>query len=407
MTSHQELIRNCITKPTIIIDPDNYVELINEFGNNIIPTIKKYLDDYNENPFDAPILKKYDNKFKKQIVLINQDYQDEQQQDEKIINFWTIKDYFDLKDNNKFIIKDIMQPKDIAMRFGQSGSFKSLEMLYRAICIASGRKYLDKYRTKKQPVLILSAENSVFTDKKRIRGVLSGLKLRKKDFELYIIPRQECGDILDENYKNRLFKLIKELAIKVLFIDTINPLTPMLDDNSAKDVTSIFNEFLKPLSELGCYVEFLHHTDKKGNNFLGSTKFKANCDTVFRIERKGGDDTFFIYNEKNREGEKNTLNIKVTFEDHKTFFELLDDTKKANFNKKAKGNPKQNELINTIIGLDLNYGKFFEIDKALKKLKINYSRSSLIRALKYFSKDDNKTYDLTKLKDNMDLTPDD
>lgn len=235
------------------------------------------------------------------------------EQEKPELHFWNFKDYENYREPKNYIIEGLDYESEIGMNYGQTGSLKSINMLYKAICISSGKKYLGKFRTKKKAVCILSAENSISTDKERLFAIRRGLNIRKKDTELYILPRHECQDLLHFGFKGSLFDFLKEKNIKVLFLDTINPLTPELDDISTRDVTKLFNEFLKPCSEMGVRVEFLHHTDKQGKQFLGSMKFKANCDSVTRIERDDLSNTFKLYNEKNRRGETNTLDIQIEF----------------------------------------------------------------------------------------------
>jgi hypothetical protein len=228
--------------------------------------------------------------------------------------FWTIRDYENYKPSRDYIIDEIMYPEEIEMFYGQSGHFKSLDMLYRAVCIVSGKKYLGKFKVKKCAVGIISAENHKKVDKIRLKAIMRGLKLRKKDLPLYILPRENCGDILEPKFKLGVKDFIAKKEIKVLFIDTINPVTPEVDDNKAKDVTRIFNEFFKPLiDEYKLTISFLHHTDKKATSFLGSTKFKANSDVVSCIDRTKLEPKYKIYNEKNREGEIGSLEVGVEF----------------------------------------------------------------------------------------------
>lgn len=296
---------------------------------------------------------------------------------------WTISDYNRYKPRKDYIIKDFMYPKQICMTYGQTGHMKSIDMLYKALCIATGKKYLGK-KTKKQNVLILSAENSVEIDKQRIEMMMKGLKIRKKNIPLYIVPRNLCGDVLDFSFKLKLFKLIQDLDIKVLFLDTINPLTPELDDNRAKDVTRLFNELLKYIAdEFNCYVSFLHHTDKQGRGFLGSTKFKANCDEVLRIERGDTLKPFYkIFNEKNRTGENNTQEVQVAFSEKKIEFRLFSESAPQIYKKNKKMSQQEFFIMKLDLLIKDKQLSRAEIMKTFDKNDIKYSTATLDRAIK-------------------------
>lgn len=323
---------------------------------------------------------------------LTQDTTDKQTEaQEKIeLDFWTLKDYRNYKESQNYIIKDLVYPAEISMNYGQTGSLKSANMLYKAVCIATGKKYLGKFKTKKNNVAILSAENSVLTDRERLLAICRGLKIRRLN-NLYILRRAKCGDILNTFYKTALFDFLEKNNIKVLFLDTINPLTPELEDISTKEVTKLFNEFLKPISEAGIYVEFLHHTDKQGKMFLGSTKFKANCDCVTRIDRINDlSNTFELINEKNRAGENNTLKIEIDFiplkpEKLKIInFKLVDDTGKPKIWKKKRQPDKSDKLKVELIKMLPKKTQISrkEIMELLDNGNIEYTTATLDRILK-------------------------
>jgi len=310
--------------------------------------------------------------------------------------FWTIIDYENYKPSKNYIIEELVYPEEIEMVYSQSGHFKSLDGLYRAVCIVSGKKYLGKFRVKKCAVGIISAENHKKIDKIRLKAIMRGLKIRKKKLPLYILPRESCGDILEPQFRLMIEDFILKKGIKVLFIDTINPVTPQVDDNKAKDVTRIYNEFFKPLvDKYKITICFFHHTDKKATSFLGSMKFRANSDVVYFIDRKGLESKYTIYNEKNREGEIGSLEVGVEFTNNKKetkeikFFLLKQSEQKGigTVKNKTKGKLIEDKILsittnqrkprNEILQLCCDMGSKSTIDRVLgelvfrKKLLVN------------------------------------
>lgn len=326
----------------IQIDMDNYALLVDEFGLKIVKELMALLEHYRKKPFESYKKKKWLDKYQKFVTFYNLAYESESEKPEPLKEYpkvMTIKDYERYKPPKNFIIQDLVYPCEIAMNYGDSNSYKSLHMLYKALCISSGKKYLGKFKVKKCPVLILSAENSKRTDKDRIFKLMRGLRIRKRDNPLYFLPRSECKNILDEDFKDNVIDIIELHKIKCVFLDTINPLTPETDDNKARDVIKVFREFLDVLSDdYGVHVEFLHHTDKRGNQFLGSTKWKGNSDAVTKIHRNELDTKFKLYNEKNRDGEQNVLEIGVESFEKETRFTLLGEEEPQIHRKKKKKN---------------------------------------------------------------------
>lgn len=311
------------------------------------------------------------------------------------LNWMTIKDYEEYKSSKDYIIENLMFPAEIGMSYAPSSNMKSLSMMHMALCISSGKKYF-KFKVKPCAVGILSAENSIKTDKERLRKIMRGLGIRKKNIPLYILPRSQCGDILSLGFKESIFDFIREKQIKVLFMDTINPLTPEIDDNKAKDVTKVFREVFKILSdEYKIAVWFLHHTDKMGNSFLGSIKWKSNADTIFRIQRDGLSNVFRIYNEKNREGETNTLEIEIEFLEKKINFKLLNESKPEIF-KKVGRKSSQSKILKEKITIMLSKkpmsrGNIIK-DFKLNKIKITSSLDNVLRD--FFRKNSEGEYEL-------------
>ncbi len=191
----------------------------------------------------------------------------------------------------------------------------------------------------------------------------------RKPRNLFILTRKFSIDLLDDEFKQKLANSIKQNKIQVLIIDTINPVTPSIDDNRAKDVTEVFNEFFKPFVEnYGLNILYLAHTDKKGNDILGSTKWKANADNVFFFDRKGLDNEVVIQNIKNRWGEILTFYVEVEFIEKnknldKIVFNLL---KREGTGRKGKisSKPKQEAkklILNALKGKECSFSELRDI----------------------------------------------
>lgn len=293
----------------------------------------------------------------------------------------TILDYKKHKTDKSYLIKGIKFPKENEIVFAPSRSFKSLTTQYQACCIASGRKYLG-YKTRKSPVLYISAENSVERDKENIIKILRGMKVRSNRIPLYFLPRSECGDLLDPNFTAKVCKTIETFKIKMLILDTANPLTPSIDENSAKDVTRLYNEFLKPLCDkYGVNITMLHHTDKKGDNYLGSMKWLGNSDVAWRYDRKDLSPIVTMYNEKCRRGESETLNVELKFSEKEITFKLLSKGDPSVYSRKKKMSQQEFFImkLNTLCTPEMERK---EIQETFKDNGIKFSAPTLDRALK-------------------------
>jgi hypothetical protein len=311
------------------------------------------------------------------------DKTDEQIKKSEPLDTISILDCKNHKISKDFLIKDKKYPREVEQVHAPSGSFKSILEVYEAVCVASGRPYLGKFRTKKSPVLFVLAETHRDWLKKKLIPILRGLNVRSNKIPLYFLTRDKVGDLLDPKFAHRVAKTIEDKEIKCVYLDTVNPLTPSIDDNSAKDVTRFFNDFLKPVVDrYGCNITYLHHTDKKGDNFLGSMKWFANSDSVFRLHREGLNNRVSIFNEKGRDGEMNTLEVEIVFSEKKIEFKLISQGDAAKFSKKKKMS-QQEFFVFKLNQLEIpKDAERKEIQIIFKEHDINFSTPTLDRALK-------------------------
>lgn len=209
-----------------------------------------------------------------------------------------------VKRNTKvpYLIQDLIAEGDNILSGGLSGSLKTLGRMNQAICISKGLKYLGKFKTRQKNVLMILAETNPLFNSLMLKAMRKGLGVRKTP-NLWLIERKSCGDLMQSGFRNEVLRIVREKNIGYLLLDTINPLTPEINDNAAQEVVRIFKRVLFPFQEAGLTTEYLMHTDKKGVDILGSIKWRANSENVFFFERNGLNPDVVVSNLKNRLGE--------------------------------------------------------------------------------------------------------
>lgn len=246
------------------------------------------------------------------LNVYNDNQTKQQSEQNEDLPFLTSQEILQYKKPKNFLIEDMAYPNEISMSVGSEGTFKSTILKLKATCLSRGINFLG-FKTRKVNVALLSAENSPNVDGYQLKAVMKGLNIRRTG-NLYTLTRAYPTNLLSPKFREKLHKFIIEKKIGALFIDTINPTTPEIDDNKVKDVTTVFNEFLKPFAEkYNLYIEFLHHTDKQKRDAIGSTKWKGNADSVYFFDRKDLDHLITISNSKNRFGEKLTLRVAINY----------------------------------------------------------------------------------------------
>lgn len=286
--------------------------------------VEKAVMHYNRFPFKAGERKIYLETIKEPLTLYNTAYKEETiKEKEKVVKkleVWTLKDFRENVKKPKDIIENLLQKDELGMIYGDSGVRKSLLTSYLALCIATGKPAFNKYKVKKQPVLILTAENGNLITKVHFDTLMKGLRVRYSKSicsNLKVLRRDACENLLDREFCDEIINYLNENNIKVLFLDTLAVLVPEKDLSQAPDsifvLKNVFHYLKANVKDLSIY--YLEHTDKNKNSYIGSIKQKGNLDVQFRIERETPEDltcnTLLIYNEKGRIGEEGVLKIEV------------------------------------------------------------------------------------------------
>lgn len=239
-----------------------------------------------------------------------------------------LKDFLKGKpEKEKPLIKGFIPEKSLIIIWGEPTSCKSIFVNYLGCCLASGKKFLGNYITKKLPVLILSSENQERTDKSRFYALLKGLKIvserrKAENLSFFYCGRNKISNLNSEKYYNQLKETISDKKIKLLIIDTISPLILDKNDNIANEMVDVFKNRLFPLiDEFRLSIILTMHSQKTGKDFLGSIKIKASSDCFYELRR--AENELNLLCEKNREGERN-LKMVVDFINKKDKKELLD-----------------------------------------------------------------------------------
>lgn len=302
--------------------------------------------------------------------------------DEYSFEPFNLKQICDYKEDNNGQIMEGISLGDKILSYGDSNSFKTLTSIYRGLCVASKRKYLNTFRIKKQcPVLFLSAEDNPVRNMKKIKPILRGLKIRKKEkIPFYTIIRKDCHQLTDSEYFDYVCEIIEDYQIKWIIFDTAILFFQEMDDNKARDVNLIYTEFIHKISDkYGCVCEMIAHTDKARNSFLGSTKWKGNSDVVLRVERKDLDFCFSIYNEKNKDVEKDVLDVNIDIKYDKkeknivkTSFKLIGTSQPKIFNNHRKRSIKSDRVRKAIIEITKESNEEFLLKDIFESINKKY-----------------------------------
>lgn len=107
---------------------------------------------------------------------------------------------------------------------------------------------------------------------------------------LHFMARHQQGDILadfvdlaDDDSRRTLLERIQREKIDLVILDNLSTLAAFEDENAA----SAFNgpvDFLQRLKSIGTACILVHHTNKGGENFRGSTRIAATFETLVLLK---------------------------------------------------------------------------------------------------------------------------
>lgn len=191
-----------------------------------------------------------------------------------------------------WLIEGLFERDSLIMLAGPPGSFKSFMLIDWMLCMASGRKWMNRPTQMGKVVYALGeGKSSLF---KRITAwikynELSEEELRrlKENFKVTFEVPQLASKASTDNFLAELVK--EEFRPDIIAIDTFARGAVGLDENDAKDTGVWIDAADRVRQELKCAIIFLHHTKKNmefGVQYRGSSAILGAMDTGMTLERK-------------------------------------------------------------------------------------------------------------------------
>jgi RecA-family ATPase len=209
----------------------------------------------------------------------------------------------------KWLIKDILPENSINFLGGKRGTFKSFLGLHITYCLASGKLLFNTFETQKTKVLYLDEENGLALIKERSEKIKKGLEI-DKDLEEVAFLSFANLKLDKKEWIDQLESFLQEFQPKVVVVDSLRRFV-RFDENEAGQVSRLFTEFLRPISQKhGLSWILLHHMRKGigGKNpvddmdeLRGSSDLSNYADVILLLQRnRGSNDSVVLKQPKNR-----------------------------------------------------------------------------------------------------------
>lgn len=243
--------------------------------------------------------------------------QEESIKEEKpLITYHSPSFFKNLKKKRGHLAEGFIQEGTMNMIYSAPGLFKSILALYLAICVTSGKEFLGM-KTKKATVIYFDRENGDLLIKNRMTRMHKGLGLKRWGFPLFYVLKD--GSFNDpQAFLDEVLAKIKETKAKLIIFDTWRRYTADAEENSSGVINKVYSEIFSPITEVGCSVLILHHS-QKGNDYeyRGSSDLEAMNDTVWCVQEGRCEGEFLLKQTKNREGSMAKIGGFIDFQEDK------------------------------------------------------------------------------------------
>lgn len=221
---------------------------------------------------------------------------------------YTVSAYLQ-REPKQYIVDSLLGVKDLGMIFGESGTGKTFVTLDMLRACACGDMFAGKFQVSR-PL------TTIYATGEGHGGLVNRLHAATVGYDADCLSRITILDSVPQMYErgqeNGLFGLLRDwpsLAQSgvvparpdVFVIDTMFNALSGADENSAKDMSIVFDSARKLRDALGCAVILIHHTNKSGVDFRGSSSIKGEMDVMLRTAKVGKD--YQLACEKLKDGE--------------------------------------------------------------------------------------------------------
>ena len=205
-----------------------------------------------------------------------------------------------------WMIEGIFEAKSLVMLAGPSYSFKSFLLLDWMLCMASGRKWLNRSTVPCKVAYALGEGKSSLL--KRITAWITFNDLSREEVERINENFRVTFEVPQLATKSSVDNMLSDIETEgfkpeLIAIDTFARSMVGMDENNQKD-TGLWIEQADRLRQLGYGVIFLHHTKKNtefGVTYRGSTTIIGAMDTAMTLVREGNYCTLTITKQKDHD----------------------------------------------------------------------------------------------------------
>jgi len=233
----------------------------------------------------------------------------------------------------RYIVERVIREASLNMLAADSGSYKSLLLADKLVCIAGGIPWLPGvngvingqgvgFQVEQRNCLWLDCDNGRTLTRRRFRALLRGHNL-PADTPIYAVsmPTGPALVATDSAAIRLLGEYIERYQIGVMVIDNLAAISGDVDEN-----TAAMSRVLFPLRNLvdfyGLALTLVHHTNKALGQYRGSTAIRAALDLLLTATREPGVSVITVKTDKARDLPTPTITAEFHFEHEENGYDL-------------------------------------------------------------------------------------
>lgn len=203
------------------------------------------------------------------IAGLQEEYE-KQEEEQDFLNVYDDKELIDYEPpEEEWLIQNQIPKGEIGLLVGKRGDRKTFVALAQALCLASGKPFVEDEIPEKKKVLIIEYESGKPTIAKRIKLLKKGLGIEKEALDIKYISFS--GLILNvlpcPEYPNKKFLQFKRLVTDwkpdLIIIDCFQRAVNFEVDKDNQKISEFFTEIIRPMTQsYGCSWLFIHHLRK-------------------------------------------------------------------------------------------------------------------------------------------------
>ncbi len=203
---------------------------------------------------------------------------------------WAPVDIFAPVEPLDWIFDGFLPSSSVVLLYGVPGCLKTWVATYLLACLAGRRNWKDGRPTRGPavPVVLIENDSGKRVMQERIQAVMNALEVRDRTLEQFpfnlICPGDVPFNLTNPKHVSYWVEYVQRIGARVLVLDCLQNAAGDLEENS-QEMAGAIRPARQIAEATGCAVILIHHAQKSGENYRGSSAILDLVDMSFQAQR--------------------------------------------------------------------------------------------------------------------------